>query len=427
MSKNNHGYVIVKYKDNVTTMSTSSISYGNLGKLVGKITSDYRYDIGEHLIRNDRKIVIIDRERRKRKGTKTRVWKWYQIKCLNCKNTHWIVESQLRHGSGCPFCIDYPAKLVVGFNDVATVAPWMIPFFQGGIEEARKFTAHSSTAKIYPKCPICGKVSKRKMKIGGIYQRHSIGCGCNTYMSFPEQTIYNLLEQHNIDFIHQLTRTCNGFEWTGSKRYDFYIPSLSCIIETHGLQHYEKTFSKNKTVKEQQKKDREKRILAKNNNIQNYFEIDCRKSDIDWILDSCEKEGLLNFLNIDRKEIDINCLYKSVFKKDIERCKKVISKYPYISATELSSLLNIHQNKIYQILKLICFKPVYRGTVIDVYKDGKYVMTCYSYANLKDVFMDKYNIKMGIVISKYLDNNKPYHGCFTFRTNKEKFGGEKVC
>lgn len=390
--------------------------------MLGKHAKDFKYNIGMvyHSKTND--IKILDRYRIQSKDRRNR--KYYKCKCLKCGYEYSTSELCVNLNAGCPACSGI--KLVEGINDIPTTDPWMIPYFQGGEEEAKQYT-HSSTAKIYPKCPICGKVSKRKMKIGGIYQHHSIGCGCNTYMSFPEQIIYNLLEQYNIDFIHQLTRSYKGFEWAGSKRYDFYIPSLSCIIETHGLQHYEKTFSKNKTVKEQQKKDREKRILARNNGIQNYFEIDCRKSDIDWILDNCEKEGLFNFLDINKKEIDINCLYKSAFEKDIERCKEAINKYPYISAVELSSFLNIHLNKIYQILKLIDFKPVYRGTVIDVYKDGKYVMTCYSYINLKDVFINKYNIKMGIVINKYLDNNKPYHGCFTFRTNKEIFGGEKAC
>jgi hypothetical protein len=41
-----------------------------------------------------------------------------------------------------------------------------------------------------------------------------------------------------------------------------------------------------------------KKELALNNGIAKYYEIDCRKSDVNYILDSCEKAGLLKYLSI---------------------------------------------------------------------------------------------------------------------------------
>ena len=403
MSKNNHGYVIVKYKDNVATMSTSSISYGNLGKLVGKITSDYRYDIGEHLIRNDRKIVIIDRERRKQENTKTRVWKWYQIKCLNCKNTHWIVESQLRHGSGCPFCIDYPAKLVVGFNDVATVAPWMIPFFQGGIKEARKFTAHTSK-KIYPICPICGKIAKKKRAIKDIYNYRSIGCQCDGKMSFPELIMSNILEQFDINYIPQATKS--HLKWAMSYRYDFYLLDYNCIIETHGGQHYSQTKLIGRTLEEEKINDTKKKELAQKNGIQNYFEIDCRNSEVNWIIQHIDKSGLSNFLGFDSSDVIFDKLYLNKYHKKIQECKNIVAENPNITFAELTRKLGFkHYYDTKKVLEINRLKVKSNRIPINLYKNGKLIQQFSSISEALRESKDKSYYKSFITLKKCIENN----------------------
>ena len=46
------------------------------------------------------------------------------------------------------------------------------------------------------------------------------------------------------------------FEWSNNKRYDFYVKEKSCIIETHGLQHYKYTGLK-RSLKEEQENEEE--------------------------------------------------------------------------------------------------------------------------------------------------------------------------
>ena len=84
------------------------------------------------------------------------------------------------------------------------------------------------------------------------------------------------------------------FKWLDSKRYDFWfkINEKEFIVELHGSQHYEDSgFFKsgsNRSHLFEKSNDEFKRKLAYNNgfNPETYFEIDCRKSDIDYILNN---------------------------------------------------------------------------------------------------------------------------------------------
>lgn len=44
------------------------------------------------------------------------------------------------------------SKPIVRVNDIPTTSPWMIPYFQGGEEEAKKYK-NQSHQKITPICP----------------------------------------------------------------------------------------------------------------------------------------------------------------------------------------------------------------------------------------------------------------------------------
>ena len=123
-----------------------------------------------------------------------------------------------------------------GINDIPTTTPWMIPYFQGGYEEAKKYTSNSHQ-KIRPICPDCGRVKDKEMTLNTIYRNESIGCICSDNISYCEKFIFNVLSQLNLDFKTQLTKTT--FKWIGHKRYDFYfkVDNEEIIIETHGKQH----------------------------------------------------------------------------------------------------------------------------------------------------------------------------------------------
>lgn len=422
-TKNNHGYVTVRYKDNTVSMSTNSVSYGNLGILVGNISFDYRYNIGDCLVRKDRKIIIINREKRKEtNATKTRVWKWYQIKCLNCQNTHWITESQLRHGSGCPFCIDNPGKLVVGFNDIVTVAPWMIPYFQGGIEEARKYTAHTSK-KIYPVCPICGQVAKKKRSIRDIYKYRSIGCQCDGKMSFPELVMSNILDQFNINYIPEATKS--HLEWAKSYRYDFYLPDYNCIIETHGGQHYSQTRLIGRTLEEEKINDIKKKELARGNGIKYYFEIDCRNSDINWIIKHVDESGLSNFLNIDSSDIIFDKLFINKYHEKIQECKDIVAKNPNISFAELTRQLGFnHYYDTQKVLGINRLKVRSNRIPVDLYKNDELIKQFSSISEALRESKGKTYYKSFTTLKKYIENNIIIDGVYLFKY--ADLGGEEI-
>lgn len=100
------------------------------------------------------------------------------------------------------------------------------------------------------------------------------------WMSYPEKYMYNLLTQLGVVFKHHKT-----FEWSQKREYDFYIPSMNCIIETHGQQHYDGNFKVygGRNAEEEQANDKVKRDLAYDNGIISYIEVDCRYSRGNWI------------------------------------------------------------------------------------------------------------------------------------------------
>ena len=105
------------------------------------------------------------------------------------------------------------------------------------------------------------------------------------------------------------------FDWSNNKRYDIYIPSLSMIIENHGLQHYKGGFEAygGRTLEEEQENDIYKKNLALNNDIKHYIELDCKKSELEWIKNSVMESELPRLLNF--KEEDINWIECEIYAR----------------------------------------------------------------------------------------------------------------
>lgn len=79
----------------------------------------------------------------------------------------------------------------------------------------------------YIKCLTCGYERE-------LLEQHIVSDGhdcpiCGDYITFPEKIIISLLKYLHIEFEPQ-----KKFKWSNKKRYDFYIPSINCIIETNG-------------------------------------------------------------------------------------------------------------------------------------------------------------------------------------------------
>lgn len=200
--------------------------------------------------------------------------------CLKCGYEGETYLYTLKSGSGCPCCCVPPKIVVEHINSIVATNEWswMAQYFKGGYNEAKLYTPKSHQ-KVTLVCPDCG-VEQSKPKQISVLARDGFACEfCGIRKSYPERFMASLLRELNINFIEQLTSATEG--WCKTKRYDFYIPSMKMIIETHGEQHYVTTSWS--TVEVQEINDRIKRDMALENGILDYIVVDCRKSEFDYI------------------------------------------------------------------------------------------------------------------------------------------------
>lgn len=262
----------------------------------------FRYSVGDRFIDKNRNLEIIDKYEKIRIRSKSskEYQKIYVCKCHICGTNEAVIEqNHLSSGRGCPVC--HGKQVSVGINDIPTTAPWMIPYFQGGYDEAKKYT-NQSNAKLYFKCPCCGEIKHNLSSINHLYNRRNISCVCQDGISYSEKYMYCLLTQLHVNFIMQFAD-----DWCKPYRYDFYLPDYSLIIEMHGYQHYnlckynENDYNK---LTIQKNTDKYKKELAFKNNILAYFEIDSRYSEKYYMEESIKNSGILDiFLKLN---IEIN-------------------------------------------------------------------------------------------------------------------------
>lgn len=280
--------IIITYNNKEFKISSDGIRKCKLGKILGKKSGEFEYDIGD--IINNIRIVDKLRQEKYRTNRNVEMEKRYIYKCLECSYEGNVSESNLKRGCGCAYCSGNVT--ILGKNTIYDTDKWMIDL--GIPVETAKLYKRSSGKKVEVICPCCG--NKKNLKINNIYKNKSIGCICSDGYSYPEKLMYSLLSQLDIEFATQLSK--GEFSWCGEYKYDFYIPSLSCIIETHGIQHYEET-SRGRSLEEEQENDRVKRELALVNNITNYIELDCRYSDLEYIKDKLLNSELNKLIKLD--------------------------------------------------------------------------------------------------------------------------------
>ena len=183
-------------------------------------------------------------------------------------------------------------KVVKGKNDLWTTAPHIASLLLHS-EHGYNLSIESQK-KDYFVCPNCGRKIYRWVRT---VTRYGLKCPtCSDGVSYPEKFVANLLKQLNIDYVHD-----NPTEWSGSRRYDFYIEKLSLIIETHGLQHYsdERIFyNRTDYSKRQRVNDVYKKNIALQNGVRNYIELDCRYSEFDYIKNSILNSELASFFDL---------------------------------------------------------------------------------------------------------------------------------
>lgn len=230
-------------------------------------------------------------------------------------------------------------------NCIATVDPEFAKLLWN-VEETYKFTCQSNQ-KVDFKCPQCGNKVENKI-ITNVYRNQKVPCYCNDNVPYPEKFMYSLLSQLNVTF-----ETQKIFEWSktnlnGTKRYDFYLNELNTIVETHGIQHYERSRRGARTFDEEQENDRIKELLAKENGINHYIIMDCKFSEMEYIKTNIIKSEFNHLFDLSK--IDwAQCHDFACSSLVIKACN--LWNEGYSDAKKIGDVLNLSKTTVTKYLK----------------------------------------------------------------------------
>lgn len=176
-----------------------------------------------------------------------------------------------------------------------------------GENEAKHHTC-SQGIKIPIKCPHCGVETKAaicNIVSNGFFCPH-----CTQGISYSERLMRELLKELKLEYKTQYI--IKGYNY----RYDFYIPKYNMILETHGEQHYVENGERGiyGIPSYDKENDMEKERIALESGITYYYQIDCRKSELEW----CKKY----FIKALSNHIDIDVITENMWKEIGLRAEK---------------------------------------------------------------------------------------------------------
>lgn len=251
-------------------------------------------------------------------------------------------ETRIPHrmkGTNCSICAN--KKIKINENDLWTTHPNVATMLKDSLLGYKYH--HGSTFCTDWICRNCGLEIKNK-EIRIIVKKGLPCVNCSDGFSLPEKIMSAVLAQLNVNFVSQ-----KSFTWSNNKRYDFYIPELNIIIETHGAQHSVNPYKNGRSINEEQLNDEFKRRIAIENNINNYIEIDCRSNDFDYIKKSILNSTMSDFLNL--KIVKWEEVYKKSFSSLVnEVCD--IYQSTNLTQTEIAKELNISSSTVIRYLKI---------------------------------------------------------------------------
>lgn len=304
------------------------------------MNNDKKILLSEYSLKN-----IIPPSRIRRGSNKICLWN-----CSKCSSEYSMDVKSRTFGQNCPYC---RGLRVNNSNCLWTTHPYIAKLLKD--KNVGYKVTHGSSRKEEFVCEHCQNVEKKEIRLITSY---GFSCSkCSDGISYPEKIVISLLNQLNIHFERQ-----KSFKWSrnilapnekirGTKLYDFYIPSLDMIIETHGQQHYVESFmhvENRRTLKEEQENDQLKEKVAKENGIAHYIELDCKKSNIAYVRNSIlnsKLSSLLNLNNIDWQDCDLKAC-KSMVKTLSELWQNKTT-----NVYELGMLLNICDSTVRNYLK----------------------------------------------------------------------------
>ena len=294
-------------------------------------------------------------------GSNKKVW-WFG----ECGH-EWEVSPNVRvKGSGCPYCSNN--KTNKKFNTINITHP-VISKLLLNTEDGDKYS-YGSNKKVDWKCNECGCIIRNRM-IRQIIKLGFTCPSCGDGVSYPEKFMFNLLSTLNVNIKAEFRLECDK-----SKRYDFYIPNLNVIIETHGKQHYKEGFKTTggKSLEEEQANDQYKYKLAIQNGIkpENYIVIDCRESDFAFIKGNILKSRLSEIFDL--SEVDWR-LIASISEKSLVVMSWDLFKEG-LDLDSISKKISVDRQTVIRYLhrgaklKVVDFNPITKRKIVQMDLNG---------------------------------------------------------
>lgn len=339
--KNSRRHLIVQYNDEEFSIIARSFANANLYNIIFGIKgAQFQYKVGTTIQDDKRNFTIIDREYRT-KDTDTGIEnkKFYKLYCNVCGHEWWRNESHVDNKDkyGCPVCAGI--TYCEGINDITITDPWMIPYFVNGANEAKQFMS-SSAKRVLMRCPDCGR--KKQYRINELRMHGYLPCICQDGISYPNKFMYAFFSQLGVEF--QIERK---FDWSNNRIYDDYVlmsHGRTLICENHGGWHYEDNLMSGITLKEQMQNDMHKKSLALQNGITYYVELDCRKSEKDWIINSILQSKLPLLFNI--SNVDFNQCHKFALSNFTKMVCQFKFDNPDLFSSDIAKHFNISESTV---------------------------------------------------------------------------------
>lgn len=168
-------------------------------------------------------------------------------------------------------------------NSLSSTHPELIKYFVDvGLADSIKA---DSSKKVELVCPECNHIKQMTPRF--LVKYAGINCGECGIFSYPERLVGAYLDYISTSFIRQFK--INGYPYL----YDFFLPELNLIIETHGIQHYKNAGGAwGNNLTQIQERDKDKERLAKSRGYK-FYAIDARTSEFNFIVEQLKEFSLL--------------------------------------------------------------------------------------------------------------------------------------
>lgn len=333
-------YVDIIYNNKKYNLHSNSIKDCMLKNVVKGIFNYFIYDIGDVIEHRFGSYTILDKFEETKNRRKRR---YYKTKCSNCGHENILVQDMfLRDNIGCKGCSNRVA--VLGKNTIYDLRKDLLEYITEDV--AKKFVPNSGE-RFDVKCPNCGTI--KNMQISN-FSKNGIKCPiCNDGFSFPEKLLNYIFLKSDIDFIYQ----CDNkyAEWIGKYKYDFMLklPIGEVYFEAMGEQHY-RNGAFNGILDEVISNDLIKKELVLNNN-RTYIALDCRYSDINFILNNLKKSKIAKYIKFEKLN-QIEMLELKSNSKLVDCCKYYMNLNTHKTLIEICEELKVSNVTLMNYFKI---------------------------------------------------------------------------